>query len=150
MKFTKIRKVKSPVREFDNDSGIDFYIPEDFWKIKILPWDNITIPLWLKIILPEWKDLTFVNKSWIASKTWLIVWACLIDWWYRWELQVNLINTSKFEVELKKEQKIVQWVIRDVSYEQPEEIEEDDYFIATEDEEWKWRFDWWFWSTWIN
>jgi dUTPase len=147
MKFTKIREVRSPERANHNDSWIDFYIPKELWQLRILPWENIKIPLWVKILLPEWFDFTFVNKSGIASKTWLITWACLVDNWYRWELVLNLINTSKFEVKLQQEQKIIQWVIRKVDYMLPEEIYEDEYIADTILEGWRW--DWGFWSTWL-
>lgn len=160
-KYKKIRDVKSPERANHNDSGIDFYIPNGLWfitkiswwkKIKeeyfnispfeewylIKAWERVLIPLWIKMELPEWYDLTFVNKSWIATNTWLIVWACLIDNWYRGELIVNLINTSNENVVIREWQKIIQWVIRNVALFEP--IEED----IEEDTE---RWEGWFWSS---
>jgi len=146
MKYTKIRDVKSPAKWHPTDTWWDFFIPQEAWLIQVLPWENIKIPLWIKIILPEWYDFTFVNKSWIASKTGLILWACLVDNWYRWELIVNLINTSKWEVRLKGWQKIVQGVIREVNYMLPEEIDNDEYIADVKSEE-IWRWEWGFWST---
>jgi len=144
MKYVKVRDVKSPIRANINDSWIDFFIPEGE-KISILAGDNVKIPLGVKILLDEWNDFTFVNKSGIASKTWLITGACLVDNGYRWELVLNLINTSKFQVDLMPWQKIIQWVIRKVNCPIPEEIDNDEYIADTISEEGRWEG--WFWST---
>ena len=158
MIFEKLRDVKSPIRAYPSDGGIDFYIPDDLkfievksdranteipslWgEFEIKAWDRILIPLGVKIKLPIWTDLTFVNKSWIAVKTWLIVWACLIDNSYRGELQLNLINTNPYSVFIKNWQKIIQWVIRSVNLSTPVE-----WKITDKTERWEG----WFWSTWI-
>ena len=122
MKFIKTRdNVISPERAHENDSWIDFFLPEE---IIIMPWDNVKIPLGIKVKLPEGFDLTFVNKSWIASSTWVIVWACLVDNWYRGELILNLINTSKYQANFVAGQKIAQGVIRKVSLFAPDELSE--------------------------
>ena len=142
MKFIKVRKVKSPERGNRNDSWIDFFLPEEAWSLNIKAGDNIKIPLGVKIELPQGYDLTLTNKSGIASSTWLVTWACLVDNWYRGELVLNLINTSSNDVELKQEQKIVQGVIRRVDYMSPEEVEAFDTGITS-------RWEGWFGSTWI-
>lgn len=140
IKFKKVRDVKSPERAHSTDSGIDFYVPIWWWRL-ILWWENVIIPLWIIVELPKGFDLTFTNKSGIASKTWLITWACLIDNWYRGELALNLINTSKYSVEIKEWQKIIQGVIRAIEYFPLEEVVK----LGEITERWKW----WFWSTWI-
>jgi dUTPase len=159
MIYELTRNVKLPERANPTDSWIDFFIPDDLqefysfnsfwekntrdvinWELYINAWERILIPLGIKIQLDEWMDLTFVNKSWIASKTWLIVWACLIDNSYRWELMLNLISTRKDETFFKVWTKIIQWVIRKVEYVNPKIWEID---INTD------RWDWWFGSTWI-
>jgi len=148
IKYTKVRKVNSPERANGNDSWIDLFLPDEAGTISILPGENIKIPMWIKVILPEWYDLTFVNKSGIASSTWLITWACLIDNWYRGELIVNLINTSKYQADLRAWQKVIQAVIRKVEYDEIEEIDNDEYIADTIIEEW--RGDWWFGSSWLE
>jgi len=148
LKYTKIRDVKCPERWHSNDSGIDFFIPEEAWLIQILPWQNIKIPLWIKILMPIWYDFTFVNKSGIASKTWLITWACLVDNWYRWELVLNLINTTKYEAVVKWWTKIVQGVIRKCEYLMPEEIDNDEWYCETNTEGEEERGEGAFGSTW--
>lgn len=140
MLFQKLRPVKSPQRANPTDSWIDFFVPDDDIEIYIEPWASILIPLALKVLLPEWYDLTFFNKSWIASKTWLIVWACVIDNWYRWELVLNLINTSNEMRTVFARQKIVQGIIRKCEYLNPIE-----WVINDTTDRWEWGF----WSTWL-
>ena len=146
MKWTKTRNVSSPERANGDDSWIDFFIPNEAGTIQIMTGENVLIPLGIKLLLPEWYDFTFVNKSWITSKTWLITWACLVDNWYRGELVLNLINTSKFEVRVKGGQKIIQGVIREVSYMLPEEISEDEY-VSVKKTETTGRWEGGYWST---
>lgn len=140
MIFEKIREVKSPIRANPTDSWIDFFVPEDDIEIYIEPWQSCLIPLALKVELPIWYDLTFFNKSWIASKTWLIVGACVIDNWYRGELVLNLINTSNEMRTIVSWQKIVQWIIRKCEYLNPIE-----WIVMSVTE----RGEWWFGSTWL-
>lgn len=135
MIFEKIRDVKSPVRANDTDSWIDFFIPDDDIEIYIEPWQSCLIPLAIRVRLPEWYDMIFFNKSGIASKTWLIVWACVIDNWFRGELMLNLINTSKETRTLFAWQKIVQWVIRKCEYINPIE-----WNVDFDTSRWQWGF----------
>lgn len=140
MIFHKIRDVNNPNRANTQDSWIDFYTPNDMETLYIQPGQNVLIPLWVKIELNEWYDLTFFNKSGIASKTWLIVWACVIDNWYRWELILNLINTSSETRTILPWMKIVQWIIRKCEYILPTE-----WIVNSITDRWEG----WFWSTWI-
>lgn len=138
MIFQKLRDVNNPQRATVFDSWIDFYTPNDMETLYINPWENVLIPLWVKIELNPWYDLTFFNKSWISSKTWLIVWACVIDNWYRWELILNLINTSSEIRTIVPWMKIVQWIIRECAYINPIE-----WIVENNTERWEG----WFWST---
>lgn len=147
LKIYKTRDVKTPERAHSNDSGIDFFLPNNI-EVRIAPWGNVKIDLWVKVSIPEGYDLTMVNKSWIASKTWLITWACLVDNGYDWELVLNLINTTKFEVALKPWQKIIQGVVRKVEYFGVEEVDELEFNaeISKKNNE---RWTGWFGSTWL-
>lgn len=128
MKFIKTRDVKSPERANPLDSWIDFYVPMDVETITVKEWDNIKIKLWIKIVIPKWYDFQFVNKSGVASKTWMILWAQLVDRGYNWELILNLIWTSKIDRTIEPWMKIIQWVIRPVSLILPEEVSEVDLY----------------------
>ena len=136
-----------PDRAHSNDSWIDFYVP-DSKDYTIAPSESVKIPLGVKALIPKGFDLTFTNKSGIASKTGLIVWACLIDVWYTWELIVNLINTSDDDVVISAWQKIVQWVIRPIEYSEVQEFTLED-FATEEAKTHTTRWDKWFGSTWV-
>lgn len=163
MIYERVRDVEKPARAHSTDSWIDFYVPYWLWFITVVcsdevrmkrfavnnewkleyeikPWESVKIPLWIRVKLDYWKDLTFVNRSWIASKRSLVVWACLIDNPYRWELELNLINVWTEPRIIREWEKIIQGVIRDVLYTNPTEWVIND---VTE------RGDWAFGSTWV-
>ena len=174
LKFTKVRDVKSPVRWTSVSSWIDFFIPnhlepEDVkltptvnglrlipqdivWneKIYIPAWCWILIPSWIKVLM-DWDvdgtyEMVLYNKSWVAVKYNLLVWANVIDNDYRGEFNIHLINASNEQVILEFGQKIVQWIIRKVYLPEPEEISNEDYELNANTE----RGEWWFWSTWTK
>jgi len=139
MKFVKIKDVNSPERWHPSDSGIDFFIPNGIVYL-LRQKQRVTIPLWIKVKLDEWTDLTFKDKSWLADNKWLTVLWWVIDNWYRWELSVVLFNTSEDIISLEGWMKVVQWVIRNVITAELMEITEDE-LNSTE------RWEGWFGST---
>ena len=50
MKFSKIRKVKSPNRANDVDAGIDLFVPEDQKTITLKPQESCVIPAGVKFM----------------------------------------------------------------------------------------------------
>lgn len=174
IRFTKLRDVKSPTRWTELSSWIDFYIPnhlesEDLtltpskwcnlgyevkdlikdWFITIPAWMWMKIPSWLKVLMDKgWDDWTYemvlYNKSWIAVKYNLIVWANVVDNDYRWEFNIHLINTSNEPISIDFGQKIVQWIIRKVQLDKIEEISNEEYEKENNTE----RGEGWFGSTW--
>lgn len=161
IKFVKCRDVKSPERWHKTSSWIDFFIPNDLgvikrtpnltkkefvnWEIAILPWEGLMIPSWIKTIIKPWYDLVLENKSWVAVKQGLIIWAKVIDAEYRWEIHLHIINTSNFIQIIKLWQKITQWICRKVELIEMEEISNYE-FDKNQTERWEW----WFWSTWTK
>ena len=130
MKILQTKEVRKPERANRNDSGIDFLIPQGC-EIYLGPWDRMTVPLWIKCIIPIWYDLQLIWKSWLASKKWIAVLGGLIDNWYRGELSVVILNTSAETVSFMEWEKIVQGVVRPIAY--PEIVEmSEEQFIATE------------------
>lgn len=172
LKILKVRDVKTPTRANNSDSWIDFFVPnmlnavkikttatqstywEDWedelvfnsmWKLYLLPWQWILIPSWIRTIIQEWYDLVLQNKSWVAVKKWLIIWAQVIDSSYRWEIHLHLINTSRFKQIINLWEKITQWILRKVELNNPEEITEEEFEKYSNTERWTWGF----WSTWV-
>ncbi|MBQ8218444.1 MAG: hypothetical protein IJZ79_01505 [Bacilli bacterium] len=126
--FLKVRNVKDPVWNFDENAGIDFYIPEkdsftpnelkEFGEhvyiegntIKILPHCDIKIPAGIKSKFPKNVGLLAVNKSGVATKKKLVTGACLIDTSYQGEWHLHLINTSDEDQYLEFGTKCVQFM----------------------------------------
>lgn len=165
LQILKTRDVKSPERGTKTSSWIDFFIPKDITiedikftpledpistkyikdeTIYIQPGEGIMIPTWIKTIIHPKFDLVFDNKSWIAVKKWLVIWAKVIDADYRWEIHIHLINTSNEVKQIKLWDKIAQAILRPVILDEPEFIVEEEYNKHCETERWEWGF----WSTW--
>lgn len=112
IEFLKVRNVKDPIWNFNENAGIDLYIPEKdafteeelnkFGEhvyiegnlIKILPHCDVKIPAGIKSKFPKNVALLATNKSGVATKKKLVVGATLIDTSYQGEWHIHLINTS--------------------------------------------------------
>lgn len=148
LKYTKIRKVKSPTRAHPFDAGIDFYVPEDltyavmreklavvkediemvyeggFIKtMRLHPGQSILIPTGLHVKVPNGYALILFNKSGVASKKHLHVGACVIDQNYEGECHVNLTNVGNEPVIIEAGEKITQGLIIPINYAMTEEID---------------------------
>lgn len=134
--FVSEHEPKDLVLKFHETCQQKFF--DENWVLVVEPWENIKIPLGIVIELPEGCDMTFFNRSSIASKRGLVVWACVIDNWYRGELIVNLINVTNKPTKIQRGEKIVQGIIRKVEY-----LTTVEGTVLTETE----RGEGWFWST---
>ena len=108
MKFSKIRKVKSPNRANDIDAGIDLFVPEDQKPITLKPQESCVIPAGVKFNVPEGHALVAFNKSGIAVNRKLHVGACVIDCGYQGEVHINLTNVGLIDKYIHPADKIVQ------------------------------------------
>ena len=111
MKFSKIRKVKSPNRANDVDAGIDLFVPEDQKPITLKPQESCVIPAGVKFNVPEGHALVAFNKSGIAVNRKLQVGACVIDCGYQGEVHINLTNVGLIDQYIHPGDKIVQVVL---------------------------------------
>jgi dUTPase len=118
IKFLKTRDVKSPSRANKYDAGIDFYVPEftpEFIRdlkaknpnnneiskdgIYLRQGDRILIPSGIHCQMAHsGRALIAANKSGVATKTGLIVGACVVDYEYQGEIHISLINTSNIPI----------------------------------------------------
>lgn len=116
IEFLKVRNVKGPAWNFEENAGIDFYIPEksdevvneimDFNKahnndviiednvIIVPPHQDVCIPAGIKSKFPKNVGLMANNKSGVSTKKKFIFGAELIDTSYQGEWHIHLINTS--------------------------------------------------------
>lgn len=145
MEFIKVRNVKSPERNAQENAGIDFYIPEfDSFtaeeldkfgkgtfiqdnKIIIEPHCDVLIPSGIKSKFSNNLALVANNKSGIATKKKLVYGAQVIDCSYQGEWHFHLINTSNEEQEIEFGQKIIQFI--------PQVISTEEVVISNESEE---------------
>lgn len=98
IKYSKLRDVKSPSRGTTQSAGVDFFVPNDWNDGKprpVLPGDRVLIPSGIKVSIPSEHALIAFNKSGVASKTGLIVGACVVDEDYQGEIHINMINTNE-------------------------------------------------------
>lgn len=153
MNYSRVREVKKLERGTEKSAGLDFFIPEftkqfikdfteknveiDLWpgesKIVLHPGQRCMIPSGIKAKIPAGKALIAFNKSGISTKFGLDVGACVVDEDYQGEIHISLFNVSSKSVDIYENQKIVQFVLLDVSYKSPNEVElEDLYQCVTE------------------
>ena len=151
IKFLKIRDVKSPTRAYEFDAGIDFYVPEFnklFLKdladknagrdlrmggdkgveyIEVPGHSRIMIPGGIKSRMAEpGRALIAANKSGIATKTGLVFGAQVVDYTYKGEIHISLINTSKVATRIYAGDKVIQFLETPV-FNSPVEIVEMKY-----------------------
>jgi len=139
MKYTKIREVKSPSRGTEQSAGIDFFVPAE-WNngepYSVEPGGRVLIPSGIKVNVPSGYALIAFNKSGIASKTGMVVGACVVDEDYQGEVHINMINTNQPThhhdgtvyatnpgyATITPGDKLVQFILVPVNYTNPEEV----------------------------
>ena len=130
--FLKVRNVKDPVWNFEENAGIDVFIPEkddavvaeimefnekhgnnvtiDDNTITVPAHEDILIPAGIKSKFPKNVALMANNKSGVATKKKFVFGAQLIDTSYQGEWHIHLINTSNKPQTLEFGTKCVQFV----------------------------------------
>jgi dUTPase len=152
MKFAKIRDVKSPCRGTSKSAGIDFFVPnysEEFLRVFIeknpaCPNDNegfyvrphsrVLIPSGIKCAVPENYGLIAFNKSGVFTKSGLSVGACVVDCDYTGEIHLSLFNSTNDSTKILWGQKIIQFLLVPIFFDDVEEIDMDNLFINFESE----------------
>jgi dUTP pyrophosphatase len=114
--YIKIRDVKDPERAHSTDAGIDFRIPNDYPITNIQPQQRVLIPSGIKVLLPENFALIFFNKSGIAAKLGLDCGSCVVDYGYKGEVHLSVINTSNATVQIEPGMKILQGILLPMTY----------------------------------
>ena len=141
MRVSLIRKVKAPSRGTKKSAGIDFFVPEDLgsnyfrplrifkegslqdaYGIKLKPLESILIPSGVRAEIPEGFMLMGSDKSGIATKKGLLVGAKIIDEDYQGEIHMHVINVSNFEVVIEPGDKLVQFILVPINYQDVEVV----------------------------
>lgn len=119
MKIAKVRDVKTPTRGTSKAAGIDFYIPNDADPEQLLipPHGDRRILSGVHVRVPDGFALIAFNKSGIALTKKLQVGACVIDEDFQGEMSLHVFNISNNWVELNPGEKLIQFLLVPVSYE---------------------------------
>lgn len=141
MKILKTLEVKTPGRGTSVAAGIDFFVPEDteeFRKafeeknpkviigkggIYLEPHARVNIPSGIKANVPKGYALIAFNKSGVSLKYGLDVGATVVDEDYQGVIHLSLVNTSEEVVRIEYGQKIVQFLLLPMNYENVELVE---------------------------
>ncbi len=125
MKIKKVRKVKTPTRGTRLSAGIDFYVPCDFRNKALFPNESIVIPSGIIAKVPKNHALIAFNKSGIAINKNFQVGACVVDEDYQGEIHIHLINIGNETKVIKPGDKIIQFILIPISYNNIEVISDD-------------------------
>ncbi len=120
--FCKLRSVKSPSRGTPASAGIDFFVPDDFQPITLLPAQDVLIPSAIKVRIPKGYALVANNKSGVATKKKLIHGASVIDEDYQGEIHLHLINVGSSAVVITPGDKILQFLLEKQEYVEVKEV----------------------------
>ena len=116
MKIFKVREVKTPNRAYNNDAGIDLFIPEEFQSKVLKPGESILIPSGIKARVPAGHALIAFNKSGVAVNKNLLVGACVIDESYTGEIHIDIKNVGTQPQVLNPGDKIIQLLCIPMNY----------------------------------
>ena len=128
MRISKVREVKTPTRGTEKSAGIDFYVPQGREYIRLSPGESCLIPSGIKADVPKGHALIAFNKSGVAVKKGLHVGASVVDEDYQGEIHINLMNVSKEEVVISPGEKILQFILLPVFYDNIEVVSEESLF----------------------
>lgn len=162
--FQRVRDVQRPSRGTSEASGIDFYVPRfnvtfikdiksknpDISSMKpgcfeyiidthnnsilLAPGARIIIPSGIKVRGLKDISLNAHNKSGVSTKKGLIYGAEVVDKDYRGEIHISIINTSNFIVEIKENEKLIQFLQEFVNIGELEEVSSGEELFLEESE----------------
>jgi len=129
MKIAKIRNVKTPQRGTNKSAGIDFFVPNDWDILKLMPGESALIPSGIKVEVPPGHMLIAHNKSGICTKRNLIIGACVVDEDYQGEIHLHLINVGPVIAAIDPGDKIAQFILVPITYSDIEEVLAEDLHL---------------------
>lgn len=149
MKVTKTLDVKTPCRGTSRSAGVDFFVPNDTMTFReklaqknpnifitdsgfsIPAHKRVNIPSGIMANVPTGFALIAFNKSGVSLNYGLDVGACVVDEDYQGEIHLSLVNTSNEAVFIEFGQKIVQFILLPVFYDNIYETTLEDCFDTT-------------------
>lgn len=133
LRFSKVRKVKTPQRGTPGSAGIDFFVPEGVINdvTTIGAGMSKNIPSGIRADVPEGFALVAFNKSGVALKKSLAVGACVVDSDYQGEIHLHVMNVSGQPACVRPGEKLVQFLLLPVDHCDLEEVLDDELFRET-------------------
>lgn len=140
MKILKLRNVKTPTRGTNLSAGIDFYVPNDFNEMLLMPKEDILIPSGLRVSFDKKLMLMAAEKSGVTTSKMAVVragrtpkqnaklsptvlGAKIVDADYQGEVHIHIINVGDKVIHIKPGEKIAQFILVPVVYDSIEEVE---------------------------
>jgi len=125
MKIQKLRDVETPERGTELSAGIDFFVPNDWEQdvVVLQPGEAILIHSGIKVDVPKGFALIGFNKSGKAVKKNLQLGACAIDEDYQGEVLIHIRNVGNTNTIIKRGEKIAQFILLPVFYDDIEVVE---------------------------
>lgn len=153
MKILKTLEVKTPTRGTKESAGLDFYVPEstpafceafkeknpkihfdEVSGILLYPHERVNIPSGIKLEVPYGYALIAYNKSGVSLKYGLDIGASVVDSDYTGMVHLSLVNTSDDIVKIEFGQKIIQFLLLPVLFEDVEEVTSEQELFTRESE----------------
>lgn len=128
LKFSKVSKVKDPVRSHSTDAGIDLFVPSDFKEKVLGKGDSIVVPMGIKFEVPNGYMLLALNRSSVASKKGLVVGAQVIDAGYSGEYFCNVHKVTGGMTTIEPDEKLIQLVLIPIVTPQLQEVKEEELY----------------------
>lgn len=130
LRFSKVRKVKTPQRGTVGSAGIDFFVPEGVINdiTTIGAHMSVSVPSGIRVDVPEGFALVAFNKSGVALKKNLIVGACVVDSDYQGEVHLHVMNVGGQPVCIQPGEKLVQFLLLPVDHCDLQEHRDDELF----------------------
>lgn len=147
MKIAKVRDVRTPERGTAKSAGIDFFVPNDFKAVRLLPQRDLLIPSGIKAEVLKDFMLMAADKSGVATSyqatvkagrkpkqtafdSVLILGAKIVDEDYQGEIHIHIINVGNTVVTIEPGMKLAQFILVPVSYDQIEVVPEEELFLS--------------------
>ncbi len=116
---------KKPTRSYEQDAGIDLYMPRDIYIEKF---DTTTISMCVRIELPVGHCGVLFTRSSVSRDKHLIIIGDLIDEGYRGPIHLTLVNPNNFGVYVRKGERVSQLAVIPVIVPQIVEVEDPEEF----------------------
>lgn len=145
MRVARVRDVKLPERGTSKSAGIDFFVPNTFIETTVEPGRDLLIPSGIRADVPAGYMLMAAEKSGVVTSrdamilngrtpkpdsynTVVVLGAKIVDEDYQGEIHIHVINVGTEPVVIKPGKKLAQFILIPVSYDEIEEVAENDLF----------------------